>query len=189
MLMTKLIFNGVLIAAAIAIVFIYTKPTYEDPTKGISTLTQTKETLLKARSDLSSLKEKQKALLAKRNSFPQKDIDSLERLLPKEVNPVLFVMELDNLARSNGMSLKNIKFEDARLVAQNNINDPSVQQKDYNSLNMSFDVVGTYEGFTNFINLIENGLRITNVTSITLVANEKVDLNQYTVKVQTYYLK
>lgn len=187
--MMKLIFNGVLIAAAVAIVFIYIKPAYENPTNGIKILKENKETLLKARSDLSNLKEKQKALLAQRNAFPQQELDSLERLLPKEINPVLFVMELDNLARGNGMSLKNIKFEDTRITNPTVVADPAAPQKEYMTINMSFDVVGTYEGFTNFIRLIENGLRITNVTSITLVANEKLDFNQYTVRVQTYYLK
>lgn len=187
--MMRLIFNGVLIAAAIAIAFVYIKPTYENTTDGIVVLQDKKEKLLKARADLDDLKRTQTRLIALRSEIPQTELDRLERLLPKEMNPILFVMELDTIAREQGMSLKNIKFGEPKKETPPVTGAPSVPKKPYETFSLSFDVSGPYQNFNTFLNSIEQGLRVTDVTSVSLVANDKGDAYQYTVKAQTYWLK
>lgn len=183
----RLIFNSILLLAALAIVFVYVKPTYEEPTTGIVALQEKKETLTKARADLSELDKKQKQFLAERNAMSQVELDRLERLLPREINPVLFVMELDTIAKEQGMSLKNIKFGDAKIDTPTV--GPAAPKKLYETFTLSFDITGPYTSFTNFLQQIEQGLRVTDVTAITLVANDKVDVYQYSVKAQTYWMK
>lgn len=188
--MMRLIFNTILLLAALAIVFVYAKPTYEEPTTGIVALQEKKEALTKARADLSELARKQKDFLAQRNTMSQVELDRLERLLPREINPVLFVMELDTIAKEQGMSLKNIKFTEVKsetsTVAAVAATAP---KKPYETFTLSFDITGSYASFTNFLQQIEQGLRVTDITAITLVANDKVDVYQYTVKAQTYWMK
>lgn len=190
--MMRLIFNGVLISAAIAIVFVYIKPTYEDTADGIVVLQEKKEKLLKARADLDDLKRTQTRLIALRSEIPQAELERLERLLPKEMNPILFVMELDTVAREHGMSLKNIKFDDSKKEATTSSGTPTpgaFPKKTYETFSLTFDVSGQYQNFNTFLNLIEQGLRVTDVTSVALIASDKVDTYQYTVKAQTYWLK
>lgn len=188
--MMRLIFNAVLLLASAAIVFVYVKPTYEDPATGIVTLQEKKAVLLKARQDLDKLKVRQTAFVAARNEMPQNELDKLERLLPREINPVLFVMELDTIARSQGMSLKNIKFTDTKKEGTPTTGTPTVvTKKPYETFTLSFDVTGSYQNFTTFLRQVERGLRVTDITSINLIANDKVDVYQYTVKAQTYWMK
>ena len=40
-----------------------------------------------------------------------------------------------------------------------------------------------------FLMQVEQGLRVTDITSVNLIANDKVDVYQYTVKAQTYWMK
>lgn len=187
--MTRLIFNVVILIASIAVVFIYIKPTYEDSYSGIVALQEKKANLLQARSDLDVLKKKQTELFALRNEISQNDLNRLERMLPKEINQVLFIMELDTIARDQGMSLKNIKFNDAKKEATALATPSATPKKTYETFTVTFDISGRYQNFNTFLGLIEQGLRVTDVTSITLVANDKVDIYQYTVKVQTYWMK
>lgn len=186
--MMRLIFNGILLLASAAIVFVYVKPVYEKPSTGVVALQDKKEVLTKARADLDELKQKQRDFLAKRNEMSQEELERLERLLPREINPVLFVMELDTIAKEQGMSLKNIKFADAKKDAPA-VPGVVVAKKPYETFTLSFDVTGSYASFTTFLRQIEQGLRVTDVTSITLVANDKVDVYQYAVKAQTYWMK
>lgn len=188
--MMRLIFNAVLLLASAAIIFVYVKPTYEDPVSGIVTLQDKKDVLLKARQDLDKLKVRQTAFVAARNEMPQSELDKLEKLLPKEINPVLFVMELDTIARDQGMSLKNIKFTDTKKETTPGTGVPSAAaKKPYETFTLSFDVTGPYANFTTFLKQIEQGLRVTDITSVNLIANDKVDVYQYTVKAQTYWMK
>jgi len=188
--MTRLIFNGILLLTSVAIIFAYAKPVYEAPDTGIVALQEKKEVLIKARADLGELDKKQKAFLAKSKEISQVDLERLERLLPREINPVLFVMELDTIAKEQGMSLKNIKFADAKKDAPTTPGAvAAAAKKPYETFTLSFDVTGPYANFTIFLEQIEKGLRVTDVTSITLVANDKVDVYQYAVKAQTYWMK
>jgi|GEM_PF-3436088 len=188
--MMRLIFNAVLLLASVAIVFVYIKPTYEDSTSGIVTLQDKKDALLKAKQDLDKLKIRQTAFTAARNEMPQNELDKLERLLPKEINPVLFVMELDTIARDQNMSLKNIKFTDTKKepTSTSPTANPATK-KPYETFTLSFDVTGPYKNFTTFLKQVEQGLRVTDITSVNLIANDKVDVYQYTVKAQTYWMK
>lgn len=187
--MMRLIFNAVLLAASIAIIFVYIKPTYEDASQGIVALQEKKANLLQARSDLDVLKRKQTELFALRNQISQEDLNRLERLLPKEINPVLFIMELDTIARDQGMSLKNIKFDDAKKELTGTTLPSATPKKTYETFTVTFDVAGRYQNFSTFLDLVEQGLRVTDVTSVALTANDKVDIYQYTVKAQTYWMK
>jgi len=188
--MMRLIFNGILLLASAAIIFVYAKPIYEAPDTGIVALQEKRDVLIKARADLEDLEKKQKEFLAIRNGIPQNELDRLERLLPREINPVLFVMELDTIAKEQGMSLKNIKFAEAKKDVPATPGATVVAaKKPYETFTLSFDVTGPYANFTTFLRQIEQGLRVTDVTSITLVANDKVDVYQYAVKAQTYWMK
>lgn len=188
--MTRLIFNAVLLAAAIAVVFVYIKPTYEEPTQGIVALQEKRAQLVEAKSNLDKLKTKQIELLAQKNQISQEELDKLGRLLPQDINPVLFIMELDTIARDQGMSLKNIKFADSKKETSTPTTAAvTAPQKLYETFTVSFDITGSYEGFTEFLKLVEQGLRVTDISSVTLVANDKVNVYQYTVKAQTYWMK
>lgn len=186
----KFIFNGILLVTAIAIFFVFTKPQYTDnPDTSILVLQQTYKDLEQTRTDLSRLKTKLSSLENDRNAFTQQQLDRLERMLPEDVNPVLLIMELDTLAKtqSQSMSVKNIKFEPTKKT--NQAATPGLVKDPYDTFALSFDVTGSYADFYSFMQEIEKGLRIVDVVSITVTANDKVDLYQYTVKAHTYSMK
>ena len=187
----KFIFNGILLAAALAIFFVFTKPQYTDnPDTSITALQQKYSDVEQTRNDLSRLKTKLDSLDEDRNTFTQQQLDRLERMLPLDVNPVLLIMELDTLAKaqSQKMSVKNIKFEPAKKVTPQ-AGGPTTKRESYDTFALSFDVIGSYANFYAFLNQVEQGLRIVDVISITVIANDKIDLYQYTVKAHTYSMK
>ena len=189
--MMKFIFNGILLLAAAGIFFLYIKVQYsDDVTKSVQVLQKTKQDLIATRSNLTELVMRQKVLQTNRNNFSEQQLSRLDTMLPESINPVLFIMELDTLAKTQAMSIKNIKFEPMK-KAQSNAQAGAVAVKKelYDTFSVSFDVTGSYASFYTFMTAIEKGLRITDVTSIVVTANDKVDVYQYTIKAQTYSMK
>lgn len=187
--MTRLIFNLVLLSAAIAVVFVYIVPTYENPENGIVALQQKTNDLLEARSQLQALKNKHDELLALESTFSPQELQNLERILPKSINPVLFIMELDTLARNYNMSLKNIKFEEVKDDVAPGSPSARQNQNPYRTFSISFDVTGTYANFSNYLRSVEQSLRIVDITSVALTTSERGDVYQYSVKAQTYWMQ
>ncbi len=184
----KFIVNGILLLAAIGVFFVFTKPQYTDDTeKSVRALEQRAADLLQTRNSLSALETKQRELKRNEDAIPPERIDELEVMLPPDVNPVLLIMELDAIARPN-MSLKNVKFEPTK--KQTPAVGASVQQKEtYDTFMFSFDVTGRYEDFIAFLQAVESGLRIVDITSITVNGSDTGQVYQFNVKAQTYSMK
>ena len=189
--MMKFIFNGILLLAAVGIFFLYIKVQYtDDTTKSIQVLQKTKQDLVTTRSNLTELVNRQKTLQANRNNISEQQLSRLNTMLPETINPVLFIMELDTLAKAQAMSIKNIKFEPMKKAQANaQVGAVAVKKELYETFSVSFDVTGSYANFYEFMTNIEKGLRITDISSIVVTANDKVDVYQYTVKAQTYSMK
>ena len=63
---------------------------------------------------IGSLKElelKKSELREKYNQLSPSDLDRLEKLLPSKVDNIRFIIEIENIARQYGMSLKNVRFD------------------------------------------------------------------------------
>lgn len=173
---TALIFIG----AAIAIFVVWTQPL----------ILEVKESSARAEvldNSLSKLKELQAirdSLLGKYNSIEESDIDYLNKFLPSKPAAIDFVLEIDNIAESNGVSLKSIDVKDPdRGGAQMQEEEGSVRR-----IPVVMKVTGPYKSFVAFIYDIERNLRLTKIENIDFKAGE-IDLYDYNVTVSTYWLK
>lgn len=188
--MFRLIFNTILLASALGLFFMYIKPNYSDNDKSIVALRKEEKNITDTFASLKALEEKQQDLSAKRNEFasrPDGAEQKLDRMLPTQINPVLLIMELNTVAADYGMTIKNLKFE-SRSSEPTTTAQPAVYHAptDYRPFNVIFSVDGSYDKFVNFIRSLESNLRTTDVLAVTLTANDKSDIYQYSVKITTY---
>lgn len=188
--MFRFIFNTILLGASVGLFFMFIKPNYSDNDTSVVALKKERETIARTFDSLKELEEKQQELSAKQNQFAARSDGAalkLDRMLPTQINPVLLIMELNTIAADYGMTIKNVKFESK--ASQNTpANQPAVYEipKDYQPYNLSFSVDGSYSNFVNFIRSLESNLRTTDVLAVTLTANERSDIYQYSVKITTY---
>lgn len=124
------------------------------------------------------------------NAVKKLPLETLNKILPSSVDPVIVVYELTKIAALPGseMLLTEPRFSDD---GSNNVN-LSNQNKKYNTLAVDFNIQGTYENLKLFLKNLENSDRVFNVTKLNFSSAQdvkSVSVLKYALTVETYYLK
>jgi len=172
-----------LILIAVFLFFGFIDPTYSD-VQGLQTeIAQFDEALEKSK-ELQAIRDE---LLSKYNTFSSSDIERLEKMLPDNVNNVRLILDIDGIAGTYGLSIRNIS------VSERGVNGEEVVGPDnraYGSVELGFTVSGGYRDFANFIKDLEKSLRLVDISGISFsTIGSEVDFYDYTVGVRTYWLK
>lgn len=193
--MTRFIIAIIGCIIAGAIFFFYTKPAYDQVRTLKAQIAQYNQALEKA-NELQRLKQE---LLARYNAFNPADVERLGKLLPDHVDNVRLLLDLDNLAASHSLALRN--------VAISGPTDPQTEQptvdanaviaenaQAYDSLTFKFNTQGTYPTFMTFMEDLERSLRIVDLVSLSLQraatdAKSAEPVYSYDVTIRTYWLK
>ncbi len=184
----KSIFPILLIVGAVGLFITVTDPQYQTA----------KETQTQVDS-LSSALDKSQQIIAKRselqkqyNAFAPKDVSSINKLLPDNVDNVQLVLDMNGIARNHGMVLRNIKIQDQTSAntsaAQTTQTTLGPDNSPVGSFTLSFNITGDYQSFTGFLKDLEQSLRIVDVTGISFKSSDK-GIYDYVVTVKTYWLK
>lgn len=182
--MTKLAFPIIFILLAAGLFFTYIDPAYKDVKKIIVEEQRFDEALDKSK----ELQEVRNKLLSKYNTFSTNDLDRLKKLLPDNVDNVRLVLDIDHIASTYGMRIKDVAISavderQAGVIGQNDA--------PYRSVNLSFSVLSSYENMINFIKNIEKSLRIVDITDISFTQPraDSDNLYEYHIGIKTYWLK
>ncbi|MBI5456828.1 type 4a pilus biogenesis protein PilO [Candidatus Kaiserbacteria bacterium] len=195
--MTRTIIAILGLTIAIAVFFLYTKPTYDDAKAFQTTISEYNGALEKA-SELQRLKQ---ALLSRYNAFNPSDIDRLHKLLPDHVDNVRLVLDLDNIAQRYGLALQNVVVgapSQTTAAPAGAIGSTDA----FDSLTFKFSTEGTYANFVRFMEDLERSLRIVDLVTLTMSntgsgQNEQQNAKgppveptyRFDVTVKTYWLK
>ncbi len=175
----RTILSIILILAAVGGFVGFVMPTYNEAREIKQQKDKYEEVLANAR----LLAEKRDSLLEIYNSIDPSDLERLERMLPDNPDNVKLILEIDALARSQGLTLQNVK-----------IGQPEEQRNrtavaDIGTLTLDFSTSGPYPGYVNFINALEKNLRIMNVRKISFIAPDDRSSYQYQTSIETYWVK
>jgi len=177
-----------MLAAVIAGFVVFIVPTYSDVGALRAQVTNFNTVLNNAR----TLQEERNTLVAKYNAFDPNDIAKLGVMLPSNPENVQLILELNAAASQYGMVLQNVKIDTptATSTAPAAAQGAAAQNANIGTLTITFSLSGPYNGFTDFIKTIEKSLRIIDIQKATFTALDNKTTNyQYTVAVQTYWLK
>jgi Tfp pilus assembly protein PilO len=177
------IFTPVLLLALAAVLFFwYIDPTYGKVKDLLATQAQLDEALSRAR-ELQNVRDQ---LLSRYNTFPQADMDKLQKLLPDHIDNVRLILDLDSMAAKYGMRVKNVTTDDDNSRAAQGELGPD--ESAYESVILSFTVTGTYDTFRQFLADLEKSLRLVDVVGLDFNAND-TGIYDFTFHVKTYWLK
>jgi len=156
------------------------------------------------------LQETRDSLVDVYKNIKKEDKDRLNHFLPRTVSNIELILEIEKIANSYGMPIRNIKFESknvANVDKENTVSDNSnmvVAEVDpdsylpYGIFPIEFVIEGKYENFKLFLNELEQNLRLVDVKSISFTIPEKstkiedkIDpsIYSYNLKIETYWLK
>jgi len=173
----------VLLLLSVGLFYTFTNAQYQD-VKKLHTLANEYQNVLE---NISAIIELREQLLVKYNNLSQAEIGRINKVLPDNVDTVRLALDLDGMASSYGIAIKNIQ------TSPGSGTDPNLivlqdSAKVYDSSTLSFSFISNYTNFLNLLSDIETNLRIMDVKSITFLATDS-GLYDYNVSVETYWLK
>ncbi|MEK7120933.1 MAG: type 4a pilus biogenesis protein PilO [Patescibacteria group bacterium] len=174
-----------LIVVSVAVFFGFVDPQYKKISETKTLEQQYEEALSKSR----ELQEIKANLLSEYNAFRPEDVAKLEKMLPDNIDNVRLIIEIDNVAKKYGLSVKNlIVREESSLVSTTNKKQIGPDTKDYSSVTLEFSVGTSYNTFLKFLKDLEQSLRLVDVVSVNFRAQGE-DFDDYRVAIRTYWLK
>lgn len=126
------------------------------------------------------------------NAISTEEKEKLDMLLPDYVNNIQLIIDVNGIAKGNGMTIKNIK------VTTSEDKDSSGQTKKTSALSsknqnlgtmlLSFSVTGPYSAYKSFLADLASSLRIIDISSTSFNTDDKGIYN-YNIELRTYWLK
>lgn len=178
----------ILIAVSIALFFMATDPIYKQV-----------QDLQAQKSEYDDVLTKSQELLAKRSDLQKKytafspsDVERLRKLIPDAVDNVRLIIDMDEIAKRYGLTLKGVNLDDSK--GKNGASDPvttiTAGEPKYGTIGMGFSVSANYDTFLSFLRDLEQSLRLVDVTSVGLHAGSSATSTySFDVSLKTYWLK
>lgn len=216
----------ILILASVGMFFGYINPTYTGMTgatemsdKSIKELQSEENDYKDALNKTAEIERVRTGLSDQYKKINPSDQTRIEKLLPDHIDSVRLIIDINNIAQKYGMSLTNIILTASGLLpiapkvnaaasTPPSGSAPSAStfvgpdDRQYDSIKLGFTVTGTYDNFVQFLKMIEESLRVVDVTSIAFSgaktgspvltqgsAAPASNLYTYTMTIRTYYLK
>ncbi len=182
--MFRVIFNTLLIVTAVTLFLIFTRPQYDSLSKLRSTLSSRNDVV----NNSGALKDELRKKQAAKSSIDINLIDRLNKIVPADVDSVFLIIEVDDLARRYGMSLKSPRFSSKDVVSDTR-GFQTIDTKPYNVFTFEFVVDGSYDNFMEFLRDVERNMRLFDVTAVSFMTPEKGNTISFRVSLNTYWLK
>ena len=215
----------VLILASVGVFFGYINPAYTADTGSAEITSQSIKELQSLEKGYTDALNKARevelfrdGLRAKFNNLKPIDIEKLSKLLPDNIDSVRLIIDINNIAAKYGMSQifaitlsapgiisgatdkKNQSSSGSSNNASSDETDGAISSigsdgRLYGSVKLGFSVSGTYENFLQFLNELEDSLRVVDIISLSFGASKStaqsgVSQGQaYSMTIRTYYLK
>ncbi len=188
--MTRILFTLLLFIGSIALFLYYTKPAYDSMRSTQEDIAQYDAALSKA-DELQRLKQQ---LLSRYNAFNPADIERLRKLLPDHVDNVRLVLDLDTLASKYGFALQNVVIDAQGLVPiATDVAVIGADESPTGSLTLKFATGGSYPQFVEFMQALEDSLRVVDLVELSMDPDTSAQSNEpvyrFDVTLRTYWLK
>ena len=137
-------------------------------------------------------------LVNKYNSFSTADLRRLQKFLPKQIDDVRLLLDIDQIAEGYDITLEEIEIsnvEENKNSAKGAVRQGDEDDIGLNTLGLSFTFDATYDEFVSFFKDLESSLRIIDITELSFRSVESGGDQRYSnvytfsVALQTYWLK
>lgn len=181
----KLIAQIIFIAGAIAIFVWYINPTYATIQQKQADYAKLEEANNKA----TELRIKRDKLTLQRNQITPQELEKLVKFLPDGVENVRLIIDIQNIATEVlSQDIKGAKVIGSPSKTPAGQTAAGSDGKKYGTLALNFSVTTTYDKFIEFLQSLEQNLRLVDVSDISFAAADD-DKYNFNLTLQTYWLK
>jgi len=123
-------------------------------------------------------------LVAKRNNIITTDQEKLQKFLPDNIDNVKLILEISDIASKRSLTIRNIAIGGNTKKTDTIGPDNSA----FGTVSLKFNVISSYDNFLNFLNDLENNLRLVDVTDISFSSTDS-GFYEFSFSINTYWLK
>jgi len=168
---------------ALSIGYAFSYPSFQDLNK----LLDQKQKYIDALNTINNIENKKNELLTVFNNISDEDKKNIDTVLPSSLDFVKLISQIDNVAAKHGISIDKISSKEMGTSVGDSIENAQ-PSKPYNSSIIGFSFVASYTDFKAFMDDLEKSLRILDIRSVQLDAQED-GLYSYDVAFEAYWLK
>lgn len=186
-MMPKSFITLILLLGAVLIGVFYLRPQWQR----FQGLRESSEHLEELSTEFDTLIKNRDSLVDLINVVSKKDLERIDKALPKGSQAGEVLVVLENLVGKHGLTLQSIGLQSVNEPASETkiLSQTSVRPVDaIREFPVDLNIKGPYESFKNFLAEIEKNLRITDVTSLSFGApsgaDDKINFN---VRIKMYY--
>ncbi len=176
-----------LILVSIGVFFFFVDPQYKEVKELRIRQAENEKMLEKAK----ELRAKRDELNLRYKNISAEEREKLTKAVPETVDNVQLIFDIDNIARKYGIVLKGISVtggsEKDSKPASRQVVDKTSQRNGTITLGFSFST--SYDSFKNFLTDLEESLRLVDVTDFSISANDTNNVYDYSIKLNTYWLR
>jgi len=121
---------------------------------------------------VSNIENTKQALLTKFNKISDADKQNINTILPNSFNFTKLISQIDTVAESYGIAIKDVTSQDMNPTAGSSIADAQPKSP-YSSAVIGFSFSAPYNKFSGFLNDLEKSTRILDINSLQLKVDEK----------------
>jgi len=180
--MARVITSLIFLTAAITVFFAWTKPDFAK----VEHLKKRETAFNEILGNSKQLRIVRDKILSEYNSISQEDLDKLNKILPSKMEAVKLIIEIENIAKSHGLLLKNIDVKKSKETGK-----PSFGSKkdDFGKVSMSMSVVGRYGSFVTFLEDLERNSSLIDIDNITFSSSGSSGSYEFGIGATTYWEK
>lgn len=183
----------ILIASSFAVFFGYIDPNYKSGMNDSADYSKSDIVFLKSElakyndilNSSTKIVSQRDVLITKKNTITEADKSKLERLLPSNIDNIRLIIEISKIAEGRSLVAKNISVGDMTKTTSATIGQDSTP---YGTLSLKFTVNSSYNNFLNFLQDLENNLRLLDITDISFNATDS-GFYDFNISLNTYWLK
>jgi len=170
---------------------VLTNPLYGD----IKVLMEEDASYSNALSNSLELQKVRDVLIEKYNQFPAKDIKRLEGMIPASVDNIKLAIEIQKIGEEKGLSVESVQYDPKENETQSKDllgREAATTNDDFEVFELEIIAKGTYEQFINFLEGIEQNLRIVDVSKVEFTSGNAVlntNIYTYNITIKTYRLR
>jgi hypothetical protein len=183
--MSKTTLKLLLAVSTFAVYYLVISPIYSgvgvlwQPSQSVEALQSLNAQYSDALVQANTLRQQAESLKSDYTKVPEEQKAEMQVMVPDSVDKVRLLSEISGIISQSGLASKDLAVSD------------SVSSLDHTgAVAITFSVRTTYENFKALMDKFEKSLRLFSISSVSFSAPEKEgDLTQYTVRLETYYIK
>lgn len=158
----------ILIVISVGTFFTWIDPQYKE----IQELNKTKKEYQKKEAQAEEIRQARNKLNRQYAAIGPASLTRLEKLLPNHMDNVELIVDIDRIAKKDNVRIGDISLvQNQKKKGKKNVIVVE-ESSDYESVNLSFSFITTYQNFKYFLGNLRKSLRLVDIVSVDFTKNE-----------------